>query len=496
MLVQTGDMTNRADTDIRFTDCCLLETGRIAVAAKLASKRNTGLWLSTIQVIDAQAPAAPANILELRFNNPPIPPDTSWAKSDGTYPTDKDFEWAQVLDLKQEYDDTTLIGASGWVVAPDDSSADVPFSHPFGFDWEFSIALDASSQALLSPANAGAEEGDDSPNHNGIALADQLGLTVPEGLLGLEWDISLLPASYRGQVNHGDRIAVLGRWILDQGHDFDGVYRTEIHPPLLVASAAVVQRPDQRAQRTRVLFMSRPYLSGQTYTTNLNTRYVDGVDDDGPLYDHAKSELIKVLTFRSTMIEMHPKIKSKPFHGSHRAQFVVRPPGPRPAPDAELLVSYRFTVRTPCRIAVEPSGDEALLVTVNLRENADGREYQSPDLPPNHEETYSTDELDLLSPGAGSRIALGESLIEGLVALLGGLGIAAYIRYILGRGMKTDVFEPLPDIDVLDPTGGVADVPVQQIVTGAGVVPGDDQPYPITGWLEAYWATPVVILAR
>jgi len=223
MLVQTGDMTNRADTDVRFTDCCPLEIGRVAVAAKLKSKRNDGLWLSTIQVRDAQAPAAPANILEIRFDNlGPIPPDTSWAKSDGTYPSDKSFEWAQVQDPNQEYDDATLIGASGWIVAPEDSGADVPFSHPFGFDWEFSIALDAPSQRLLSPANAGAEEGSDSPNHNTIALADQLGLTVPEGLLGLEWDIGLLPASYRGQVNHGDRVAVLGRWILDQGHDVDG----------------------------------------------------------------------------------------------------------------------------------------------------------------------------------------------------------------------------------------------------------------------------------
>jgi len=499
MLVQTGDMTNRADTDVRFTDCCPLETGRIAVAGKLKSKANDGLWLSTIQVRDAQAPAAAANILELRFDNlgPPISPDTSWAKSDGTYPTDKDFEWAQVQDPKQEYDDAKLIGASGWIVAPENSSADVPFSHPFGFDWEFSIALDVPSQGLLSPANAGAEEGGDSPNHNSIALAEQLGLTVPEGLLGLEWDIGLLPASYRGQVNHGDRVAMLGRWILDQGHDVDGFYRTEIHPPLLVSSAAVFQ-PDKSPRRTRVLFMSRPYLSGQTYTNNLDTQYVDGVDDDGPLFHHAILELIKVLLLvPSHMIEMHPKIKSKPFRGSHHAQFLIRPPGPPPASGAELVVSYRFTVRTPCLVEVKPSGRDAVLVTVDL---SDGSEYQSPKLPPRHEETYSTDELDLLSPGAGSELAFGELLIEVAVAvivdlLVGiaaiGVGLALYIKIILGRGMKTDIFDPLPDIDVLDPTGGVLNVPVQQIVAGAGVVPDDDQPYPITGWLEVSWATPI-----
>lgn len=498
MLVQTGDMTNRADTDVRFTDCCPLQIGRVVVAAKLKSKHNEGLWLSTIQVRDAQAPAAPANILEIRFNNlgPPISPDTSWAKSDGRYPTDKSFEWAQVQDPKQEYDDATLMGASGWIVAPENSGADVPFSHPFGFDWELSIALDAVSKGLLSPANAGAEEGGNSPNHNTIALADQLGLTVPEGLLGLEWDIGVLPASYRGQVNHGDRVAVLGRWILDQGHDVDGFYRTEIHPPLLVASAAVVQPAGQRARRTRVLFMSRPYLSGQTFTTDLDTRYQDGVDDDGPLLSpffssHAFNELTKVLTFRSTMIEMHPKIKSKPFRGSHRAQFVIRPPGRPPAAGAQVLVSYRFTIHTPCLVAVAPTpmDPHAVLVTVEFRERDGRREYQPPDLPPRQDETYSTDELDLLSPGSGSGLAFGEDLIEGLLALFSLLD-AGYIRYILGRGIKTDVFDPLPDINVLDPSGGVSDVPVQKIASGSGVVVDDNQSYPITGWLEAYWARP------
>ena len=185
------------------------------------------------------------------------------------------------------------------------------------------------------------------------------------------------------------RRAMLGRWILDQGHDVDGFYRTEIHPPLLVASAAVVQPPEQRVQRTRALFMSRPYPSGQTFTTNLDTRYQDGVDDDGPLLSplfssHAWSELIKVLTFRSTMIEMHPKIKSKPFQGSHRAQFVVRPPGRPPASGARLLVSYRFTVRTPCLVTVAPvrTDPHAVLVTVEFRERDGRREYQSPELPP------------------------------------------------------------------------------------------------------------------
>jgi hypothetical protein len=497
MLVQTGDLTNRADTKLQFTQCCPLESGRVAVAARLEEKQHTGFWLSTFAVADAQVAAAPANILELQFDNqgPPVSADTSWAKSDGkSYPVDRRFEWAQVADTENEYEDTTLIGASGWVVGPDDSGGDVPFSHPFGFDWELQIALDPASQGLLSPANAIAEEERVDPNNNSIALADQLGLTVPEGLLGLEWERGWLPASYRGQVNHGDRVAVLGRWIIDQGHDFDGLYRSEIHPPLLMASAAVVQPPSPVAPRTRVLFMSRPFLSGQTYTTHFDTRYIDGVDDDGPLLAHARTELWNVLSFQSLRLELHPKIKSKPFSGEHHAGFVIRPPGPRPAEGGSLMVSYRFTVRSPCLVRVDALGDDALLVTVALRENDGVKNYKPPALPDDHTEVYSTDELNLLSAGAGDKIGLVEELLEGLAALVsGGLILPYYYRRIFNRGLVGDAFEPLPDIDVLNTTGGVADVPVTQIVAGAGVIMDDVQDYPIQGWIEAYWGAPIIL---
>jgi hypothetical protein len=498
LLVQTGDMTNRADTDVRITDSCPIEDGRFAVAARLASKESNGLWLSTFQLRDAQIARAPASILGLLDNpSPPDFPDETWALSNGhTDPSDTRFEWQQVQSARGEYDDGTLMGATGWVVAPEESGADVPFSHPFGFDWECSIALDAPSRGLLSPANASAEEEEGSPNRNGIALADQLGLTTPEGLLGLEWDKGLLPASYRGQVNHGDRIAVLGRWILDNGHNVDGFYRTEIHPPLLIATGSVQQPADGSEPRTRVLFMSRAFLAGQTYTNILDTRNQDGVDDDGPLLhplleSHAFKQLTSVLSFGSTMIEIYPKIKEKPFRGSHVATFVVSPPQPRPDPFAQLVVSYRFNVRPPCRVTITQNPDsenrDSVLVIVELRETGDdGTQYQAPNLTGRREETYSTDDLDLLSPGSGSSIALGEHLIELLVG-----GIYAWL--ILRRGLKADVFASLPEFNILDPNGGVSGIPVQQIVPGEGVVSGFDRDCPVTGWIEAFWAEPVVL---
>jgi hypothetical protein len=499
VLIETGDMTNRADLDVTLTDLCALEPGRVAVAANVVMKHSEGLWLSTMKVSDALIPAAPANILTLGgFIIPPPPAGSDWANGGGdTYPGDKPFEWQQVLDATNEYDDTP-VGVCGWVVKPEESGADVPFSHPFGFDWELGIAVEKGFEGFVSPANVNKEEEDGSPNENGIALADQLGLTRPLGLLGLEWEKDLLPRSYRGQVNHGDRVAVLGRWILDNGHDVNGQFRTEIHPPLLLASANVVQPADGGVPRTRALFISRPYLSGQTYTTNLGTRYEDGVDDDGALLSphfssHGFNELIKVLTFRSTQIEMHSKIKEKPFRGNHSATFTVRPPGPRPRRDAQLLVSYRFNVRTPCqvRLQVSPAHDGVEVRVDLLEQSRDGRVYQAPGLPISQSENYSTDQLNLLSPGSGDSIALGEGLIE-FASLIFISGIyTLYLRTIFDDGIETDVFDPQPQFDILDPTGGVKDVPPAQIVPGAGIIEGESLVYPITGWVEVYWATSV-----
>lgn len=499
MLVETGDMTNRADLDVTLTSLCSLEPGRVAVAANVGMKHSKGLWLSTMKVSDARIPAAPANILTLSgFTNPPLPAGSDWADSGGdTYPGDKPFEWQQVLDPTGEYDDAP-IGVSGWVVKPEESGADVPFSHPFGFDWEFGIAVEKGFDGFVSPANVSAQEDDGSPNTNGIALADQLGLTTPEGLLGMEWEKDLLPRSYRGQVNHGDRVAVLGRWIVDNGHDIDGQFRTEIHPPLLVASANVVPAAEGGVARTRALFISRPYLSGQTYTTELGTRYRDGVDDDGTLLSphfssHAFNELVKVLTFRSTQIEMHSKIKQKPFRGNHSAVFTVRPPGPRPRPDAQLLVSYRFNVRAPCQVRLQLNrARDGVEVRVDLLEHgADGRAYDAPPLPVSRSENYSTGQLDRLSSGSGGAIALGEALI-GFASLVFISGIyALYLKAIFDNGIETDVFDPQPQFDILDAAGGVKDVPAGRIVPGAGIVEGDGLAYPVTGWVEAYWASPV-----
>jgi hypothetical protein len=144
------------------------------------------------------------------------------------------------------------------------------------------------------------------------------------------------------------------------------------------------------------------------------------------------------------------------------------------------------------RLQFSPARDGVEIMVDLLEQSRDGRSYQAPGLPINRAENYSTDELNLLSSGSGDSIALGEGLIE-FASLIFISGIyALYLRTVFENGIETDVFDPQPQFDILDPTGGVKDVPAGQIVPGAGIIEGDALVYPISGWVEVYWASPVV----
>ncbi|MGC2112023.1 MAG: hypothetical protein WA655_21065 [Candidatus Korobacteraceae bacterium] len=210
----------------------------IQISKKCKSPSNQ-LSVTVYNVFDPPSPA-PANILEIDFQNPALPSedDSSWAESGGNeFPLAAPIEWMQALDHAQDYEKENLVGCTGWVVAPDNSGADAPFDHPFGFDWEFQAALDDDAngyQALLSPANI-------NPQESGIGqlLANEQGLPMRRGLPGIEWDCNLIPQSFKARVRHGDRVAAFGRWILDTGHSFLKFWRTEIHPPLLLVGASI-----------------------------------------------------------------------------------------------------------------------------------------------------------------------------------------------------------------------------------------------------------------
>jgi hypothetical protein len=482
--VDCGDFSLPPNNDVTATTLAPLGTERIVSAIRISKKcksPSNQLSVTVYDVFDPPSPA-PANILEIDFQNPVLPSedDSSWAESGGNeFPLSSAIEWMQALDHSQDYEKGNIVGCAGWVVAPDYSGADAPFDHPFGFDWEFQAALDDDDngyQALLSPANI-------NPQDSGIGqlLASEQGLPMRRGLLGIEWDGNLIPQSFKARVRHGDRVAAFGRWILDTGHNFVKFWRTEIHPPLLLVSASVeknLRAPDS----TRVLFMSRPFLPGQHYAVNPANVYVDSVDDDGPFLSHLVSQLVDVITLSSRMVEAHPKIKSAPFEGSYRFTIKVRPPA-RPRGAYRLAVSFQFTVRAACSVEVTAADNETVEVIVTLESG----KYTPPKLPTRRNCVYSKDELNALSPGSGKDILAIDVIAPLVGALIGGLLLAAYIEYILQRGIEVDAYDPIPEINVLDSSHAVFNTLPEDIPSGAGVVVDNTQPYPIFGWVEAKW---------
>src|SRR5438105_9591446 len=86
------------------------------------------------------------------------------------------------------------------------------------------------------------------------AAAQRLGISA-RGFIEMEIDRGLLPEAYRPR--EGDRMAVWGRWIVDCGHS---IFSTEIHPPLVLASARAVS-----ADTTSVRLVGRAFLVSQDY---------------------------------------------------------------------------------------------------------------------------------------------------------------------------------------------------------------------------------------
>jgi hypothetical protein len=425
----------------------------------------------------------PQHILEIRFQNPAgFDPTDDWAPriANGTFPIGSDLEWKQVLDSEDEYDQFNSVGATGWAINPRISHKDTPVNHPFGLDWLFDFALDAPYTFLLARGNSIPEDdGGDSAASFDLAKSQQYQLIPPDGgLLGVEWDSGLVPPMFLNQVDTLDRVAVFGRWIVDCGHnDHDHPYRSEIHPPLLMASASVYQEPDG-TEFTRTVFTSRPYLVGQTFSVDTADIYDDSAEDDGYFYGHLVNEVIKAETIVfSQQVEAHPKIKSHPFRGIHVMEIVVRTPQPSPNINAhisDLTVSFHFTVRSGCAVQVIPNDDSSVRVLVALNHVG----YTPPNLPHRNDRDYSLEELKDLSSDAGLWI----DVIEGISAL-----VNPPAALILDQGVKTDEYDPFSAVDLFDAPHAVTNARANNIPGGMGISQDNSQPYPVYGWLDVKW---------
>ncbi len=431
---------------------------------------------------------SPKYILETNYNNPDFDTsDPNWAKNqfagtqgDGTFPLRSGREWKQVLSPDEDYD-LDSVGASGWVINNHIVCSDFPFSHPFGVDWEFGFAVDPLYDKLVAIGNKTPEDNDSEDTTLGdISKIPR----SPNGLLGVEMDRKLVPVNFQNEVHTGNRAVVFGRWIVDCGHDS---FRTEIHPPLLMA----VAKPTEDNKGTRVVLTSRPYLVSEKYTTSVDEIYDDEAGDDGLFLEHMIKEVGKISsTIGSLTLEAHPKIKSKPFNTSHLHSFTVKPTtaASERLASSKLVVSFHFTVRTGCTIEITTSGNDGIFVGIALNPNS----YTAPPLPQRSHPQLNQSDIEKLDSKRGSQYLAAEILLPLASLVINPISVANLEQALL-RGIKTDAYEAPVQVDFNETANQILNVPIIDIREGMGITVNNDQPYPVYGWLEVKWEDTVLV---
>jgi hypothetical protein len=358
------------------------------------------------------------------------------------------FEWMPVLSPDRELEDAD-VAASGIAVNAHKSQHDMWFTHPFGKDFNFDLATDPLYANLESPIfNI-----DLDPQGRDASICkarSQYGLDI-HNVLHVEMESGFVPPDY--EVQDGDRIALLGRWIVDCGHDDFGA---EIHPPLLMLTA----RPSG-ADATNMSIISRPFLVSQRF-------------GDGALYEHLVKQLFRVypplLPFPLTdQVEARPDTPLKPFSGIKLFNVVIRPPSPRHDPKDQLLVSYQLSARKGVEVKLYNAGDDAVGLAVVLNEI----DYNVPDLPKKQNVNVSKKEITEERKDIGDLIfhfqGAGSSLAQPFGAI------------VLEKGVNTDSFEMLAGTDPPPITTSVSQA------NGIRIQPDDSQPWPIRGHITVRW---------
>ncbi len=562
----------------------------VEVAGQLAAAKQALDACLLAPLPDRPAGVAPADILQISFDNPAPGVDVADVTTDWTavfvgtptsFPQGATAEWMPVVDPGQDWDQHP-VGASGWVIAPNFSGADLPFTHPFGRDWEFSFAVDTPEpvasiglQAEAAPTSApppqagpaaapGSAQRASAIEARPGAAAEQLGSEVvrrgrsgglsgsglglspgqpdyswlvalanqtdtaetaaaqvlqlyvgPHGLLGVEMERGQIPDDFVEHAREGDRIAVFGRWIVDAGHFFhvdkndDSSpalgYRTEIHPPMLMACAGLRTVGDHTI--TRTLITSRAYLASEKFIVDTTKINDDSAPDDGYMVAHLTNEVTNVVELKSNQVEAHPKVMSKPFTGRQVFTIILQPP---PLPRrllgvlaSTLSISYHFTTRGACTAQLASDGQSVELTLV-----LDDTDYPLTGLPARSEYVYNEAALDAMNASVGPAYDSAETQAEESAALLGALAgaIAAFVagtggtgiavlagisalrvKAILDEGVQTDSYAGAEQTPILQSPNPVLNIAPAQLSTSGGLSRDDLQPYPLLGWVELEW---------
>jgi len=289
----------------------------------------------------------------------------------------------------------------------------------------------------------------------------------------VEIDQDLVPYTFRQTLQPRTRIATFGRWIVDSGHpDF----HTEIHPPLLIATANVEPAPSGvpgASERTHVEIMSRPFTVSQKFP-------------EGNFVDHMVSEVEKVEEGigpfrRSWRLEAHPNIYTIPYSGTPYMQLFVKPPIPRnkdAIPEQTLMVKFHFTTRQNVGVAVYDAGYDTVGIFIVL-----GQPTRPAKLPTKHDWNISWDDV---------QNELDEAwLIDILTAL--NLLVDPAADIILNRGVLTDRYDPPIAMSPQDTQNIAGPLPLSQLGSWMGSAVDDGQCFPVYGCMDVYWQTAPIV---
>lgn len=382
------------------------------------------------------------------------------------------YEWTPVLDPSDET--SSIVGITGVALHPHESTADVPFTHPFGqLDWNYLVLPDEQYRHLLGPRNDNKDKTDAERN---IASQQAAGskLDVSRGLLAVENDRGLCPPEFR--VSLFNRVAVFGRWIVDCGHDD---YLTEIHPPLLSVYADASPGSDVELKienlKTRTKIISLPFLVSQEF-------------EGGSLLEQLLKQLALVFAFPlpgislTDVVKARPIIK-KPFSGRHEFSVVVRPPvvpvqAARVRSKHDLYVQYHFTVRSGITINMTAEGPskeqpDAVRITVVM----DERDFKM------DQAFLDRTRRDWLVSIADFK-RLNEEVYKVYQSLVPVIALADGGKAsVFNRGILTDQYDsPEARMSTAYQTAFVRD-----LTSAPKYVINDLQPYPIYGWISVSW---------
>jgi hypothetical protein len=261
---------------------------------------------------------------------------------------------------------------------------------------------------------------------------------------------------------------MLGRWIVDCGHDN---FTTEIHEPLLLA----IGRREQQVT-TGIRLIGRPFFVSQMFGgLSLSHAITAGF---GERLDEGHAELwFPPLLALLSPVELRPTVVSPPFRGKRNLPLTVRACIPRPSASYILRASYHFTVRNGVSVTVTPSGyDDEVVLTVSM----DDGEYTPAPLPPHHNvnvQWTGPHGLNIQNNG-----------LQAVIDIAGALD--SIVAAVWEKGFDTDRYDLPGPGSVHDNENVVLNAVVTRNsinATSTGYAVDNDQPYPIYGWLTLQW---------